>query len=89
METMTLTIHVPKNIGVILEERAKVDGKDVAEYVESLIEQDIDKRKTLDEILAPVRRNFAESGVTEDELDELIETERQTMWEEKNGTAKS
>jgi len=89
METMTLTIHVPKNIGVILEERAKVDGKDVAEYVESLIEQDIDKRKTLDEILAPVRRNFAESGMTEDELDELIETERQAMWEEKHGTAKS
>ena len=89
METMTLTIHVPKNIGVILEERAKGNGKDVAEYVESLIEQDIDKRKTLDEILAPVRRNFAESGMTEDELDELIETERQAMWEEKNGKAKS
>ncbi|MCY7348471.1 MAG: hypothetical protein LH614_19940 [Pyrinomonadaceae bacterium] len=89
METMTLTIHVPKNIGVILEERAKGSGKDIAEYVESLIEQDIDKRKTLDEILAPLRRNFAESGMTEDELDELIETERQAMWEEKNGKAKS
>jgi hypothetical protein len=79
VETMTLTIQVPKNIGVILEEWAKGNGKNVAEYVECLIEQDIDKRKTLDEILAPIRRNFAESGMTEDELDELIETERQAM----------
>ncbi|MDQ3322336.1 MAG: hypothetical protein M3525_07890 [Acidobacteriota bacterium] len=89
METMTLTIQVPENIGAILEERAKGNGKDIAEYIESLIEQDIDKRKTLDEILAPVRRNFAESGITEDELDELIESERQAVWEEKHGKAKS
>jgi Asp-tRNA(Asn)/Glu-tRNA(Gln) amidotransferase C subunit len=85
METMTLTIQVPKNIGAVLEEKAKNQGKDVAEYVENLIEKDIDRRKTLDEILAPVRKDFAESGMTEDELDELIESERQAMWEEKNG----
>ena len=83
METMTLTIHVPKNIGAVLEEKAKNQGKDVSEYVEDLIEKDIDRRKTLDEILAPVRKNFAESGLTEEELDELIESERQAMWEEK------
>ena len=81
---MTLTIQVPKNIGVVLEEKARNQGKDVAAYVENLIEKDIDHRKTLDEILAPVRKNFAESGMTEDELDELIESERQAMWEEKN-----
>ena len=89
METVTLTIHVPKNIGAMLEEKAKSSGKDVAEYVESLIEKDIDRPKTLDEILAPIRKNFAESGMTEEDLDELIETERQAMWEEKQGKAKS
>jgi len=50
-----------------------------------LIEKDVERAKTLDEILAPVRKNFAESGITEDELDELIESERQAMWEEKHG----
>ena len=85
METMTLTIQVPKNIGVVLEEKARNQGKDVAAYVENLIEKDIDCRKTLDEILAPVRKDFAESGMTEDDLDELIKSERQAMWEEKNG----
>jgi len=84
METMTLTIQVPQNIGAILEEKARNQGKDVSAYVENLIEKDIDHRKTLDEILAPIRKNFAESGMSEEDLDALIETERQAMWEEKN-----
>jgi len=85
METMTLTIHVSKDTGAILEEKAKVQGKDVSEYVEDLIEKEIDKPKTLDEILAPVRESFAQSGMTEEELDDLIENERQAIWEEKHG----
>jgi hypothetical protein len=84
METMTLTIQVPQNIGAILEQKAKNQGKDVVQYVETLIEKDIDERKTLDEILAPIRKNFADSGMSEDDLDELIESERQAIWEEKN-----
>lgn len=84
METMTLTIEVPQSVGVILEEKAKNQGKDVAEYVESLIEKDIDRQKTLDEILAPIRRNFSDGGMTEEDLDALIESERQAIWEEKN-----
>lgn len=84
METMTFTIEVSQSIGAILEEKAKNQGKDIAEYVENLIEKDIDSKKTLDEILAPIRRNFAESGMSEEDLDALIESERQAMWEEKN-----
>lgn len=84
METMTLTISVPPNIGALLKEKAKNEGKDVAEYVEDLIEKDVDRAQTLDEILAPIRRNFAESGMTEEDLDALVESERQAMREEKN-----
>ncbi|HEV3386723.1 MAG TPA: hypothetical protein VG097_18045 [Gemmata sp.] len=39
--------------------------------------------KTLDEILAPFRQSFAESGMTEEELDVLIEEARKEVWEEK------
>ena len=60
-------------------------GKDVSEYVEGLIEKEIDKPKTLDEILAPFRREVKTSGITDDELDDLIENERQAIWEEKHG----
>ncbi|MBA2619570.1 MAG: hypothetical protein H0U87_00040 [Acidobacteria bacterium] len=88
METTTLTIHVRENTKMILEEKAKNNGKDFTEYVEDLLEKDASRPKTLDEILAPLRRNFAESGMTEEDLDELIESERQAMWEEKHGKAR-
>lgn len=84
METTTLTIQVPQKINAILEETAKNKGKNVAEYVEDLIEKDIERRRNLDEILAPLRKDFADSKMTEADLDALIESERQAMWEERN-----
>jgi hypothetical protein len=38
---------------------------------------------SLDEILAQVREQFAASGMTEEELDALVEKERQAIWDEK------
>ncbi len=84
METITFTVQVPRNIGLILEERAKVLGKGAVEYVEQLIEKDINQRKTLNDILAPIRKNFTDTGMTEGDLDLLIESERQAIWEERN-----
>lgn len=86
METMTLTIQVPKKIGMALEEKAKNDGKELIEYVEDLLEKDVDRLKTLNEILAPIRRNFTESEMSEEDLDAIIESERQAMYEEKQKT---
>lgn len=87
METTTLTIHVSKNVESLLEHKARQDGKDISEYVENLIERDLDPRKVLDEILVPVREQFAKSGLTEDDLDVLIERERQAIWEERHNKA--
>lgn len=42
-----------------------------------------DKERTFDEILAPIRRSFDESGMSEDEFDTLIEDERSQMHEER------
>lgn len=83
---MELTITVPDEAKSALEERARARGcDDVAEYVEHLVTSDLLAAQALDEILAPVRRDFAESGIDEDALDALIESERQAMWEEKHG----
>ena len=51
--------------------------------LKSKVENDVERRKKLDEILAPIRKNFADSGMTEDELDELIESELKAMRQEK------
>ncbi len=37
---------------------------------------------TFAEIVAPIAEDFRRSGMTEDELDALIEQERQAIWDE-------
>lgn len=71
MEMTTLTINIAPDVRVRLAERAKDSGKDLVEYVEVLVSEQV-SRPTLDELLAPVRQEFAESGMTEDELDEFM-----------------
>jgi len=83
METTTLTIRVRKNTKMILEEKAKSNGKDFVEYVEDLLEKDADRPKTLDEILAPFRREVEASGITDEEFDDLIEEVREEIYREK------
>ena len=50
-----------------LEERAAESGRDIAEYASDLVERAVTS-PTLDELLAPVRKQAAESGMSEKEL---------------------
>ncbi len=84
MDTTTLTINLPRDVGTALETKAKLSRRDTAEYVEYLVTKEVN-RPSLDEILAPIRKNFVESGMSEGDLDDLIDAERQAMWNEKHG----
>lgn len=78
METMTLTIHVPKNIGIILEEKAKVDGKELVEYVEEIVVKQADN-PTFREFFADVRRNITlRDEDLEKEIDAAINESRRS-----------
>lgn len=72
---MEITISVPPQIEGILAQKAAAKGQDIKEFIESLIERQA-VRPSLDEILAPMREDFAKSGMTEDDLDALVKTER-------------
>jgi hypothetical protein len=81
--TTTLEIPgVPEEQIQQLDERARQAGVAPAEYVRSLIMRELE-RPSLDEILAPIRQGFAESGLTEDELTALFEEARDEAWEER------
>lgn len=74
METTTLTIHVPKAVGLALEKKARTSGKPVEEYVESILEIQT-AEPSLETAFAPIRDGFEKSGMTEEELAELIDRE--------------
>jgi len=82
---MTLTIELPKAVERQLSERAGLEGKTVEVLACELIQKAVAPEKTFDEILGPFRQSVAESGMTEEELDALVEEARNEIWQEKQG----
>ncbi len=80
---MTLTITLKPETEAKLKNRAVELGYEIDDFVENLIEKELNKQKTLDEIFAPVRQEFKEQGMTEDELDDLIYQARREVYAEK------
>lgn len=70
---MTLQISITPETETRLRMLAESAGKDVSTFVSQLVEQAAAK-PALDELLAPLRRQVAESGTTDEELVEQITT---------------
>ncbi len=75
-----LTIDLTPDVKMALEHKAK--GQDIKLFVQKLIQKQA-LRPTLDEALAPVRQEFAESGMTEDELDEFMNSVRDKAYQDR------
>jgi hypothetical protein len=71
---MTLTIDLPAETEQKLRARAAATGKDVATLVREAVEEKLRAPlPTFAEILAPVHEDFRQSGMTDAELDALLE----------------
>ena len=75
---MTITIDLSPDEERRLQERAAQLGQDLPTYLRRLIREDLDaalpaRGRTFAEILAPVHEDFRKSGMTEGELDALLE----------------
>ena len=82
---MSITIRLSPNEEKRLAERAALSGRDLPGYIQLLIERDLHVAPTLDEVLAPVRQQFEDGGMTDDELGALVEEAREEVWQEKHG----
>ncbi len=71
-------IPVPPQLLLQLEERASAQGVDVATLAARALRREANLPK-LDDILKPVRDAFAASGMTDEELGELLEVEKHAM----------
>lgn len=81
---MTLTIELTPEQESRLRERAAKQGQDPADYARVLIDRGLMLR-SLEEILAPIRQDFAESGTSEGELERLVEEARNAVYQKKHG----
>ncbi len=78
METTTVTISLPKEVGNVLEKRAEDSGQDFETYIKNIVETQA-KKMTLDETLAPIRQAVEKSGLSEDELDGIFKQARKEV----------
>ena len=88
METMTLTISLPKEVGAALADRAKLRGQEATEFVADLVTHEV-RSPSLDEILAPFRRQVEASGITDEELDNLFTEARKEVFQAKKERQKA
>ena len=88
---MTITIDLPPKTEEKVKLQALKDGVKIEDYIRSLIEEASEKRERIEkelkkpfaEILAPIHKEFEESGMSEEELTEFLEELREEVWQEK------
>jgi hypothetical protein len=73
-----------------LRERARTSGRELPEYVRQVLKEQIRSipdsataSKTFDQILAPVREGWRQSGMTEKEITALFEETRDEVRQER------
>lgn len=84
---MSLRLLIPDAIAQGLEARAAASGSTPEEVALTAIKREL-AGATLDEILAPARKAFAESGLTEDESLEFLEAEKHARRTERRAERK-
>ena len=82
-----ITISLPSEVETALLEKASANGKNIQNYIEDLLRKQA-LRPTLDELLAPVRRDFEESGMGEEDLNDFFDDLRDKVWQEKQNADK-
>jgi hypothetical protein len=81
---MTLSISITPEAEARLRERAAACGQPLDVYAARVLEQAV-TAPTLDELLAPARRQVAATGMTDREFDDLVNELRDEVWREKQG----
>lgn len=76
---MTLSVSLSRPAEAKLKKRADAAGKDPAEYARALIEREMLAEGSFDEILGPIRKAFRKSGITERQLDQLVNRARKDI----------
>jgi hypothetical protein len=85
---MTISITLTPEHERQLEELARQNGKDAAAYVNDVVAAYLDGvrstgEKTFEEILTPIWEGWRQSGMTEDEIDEMFRREVQEVRRER------
>jgi hypothetical protein len=73
---MSLQVDIPDEIARKLAERVAQTGAKPAEYVIHAVERTLAEAERLDQVVGPVRQAYEASGLSDEELGDLLEAEK-------------
>ena len=79
MSIMVLSISIPPETEATLKLRTAAAGQDLPKNVSRLIPHFIEPLTPLEELSGPIYQQFLESGMTDDDLAELLEKAKHEM----------
>jgi hypothetical protein len=79
---MDISISIPDELVAKLEKKAAERQQSISTYSSHVVADAVTK-PSLDEIMAPVRADFAESGMSEEEINDLLRGELEAHRREK------
>jgi len=82
---MTLTVTLSPEKERRLRERATAAGQELSAYVSRWIERFADAPVPLEDLSGPVYQEFLQSGMTDDQLGDLLEIIKHEMRAERRG----
>jgi hypothetical protein len=85
---MSLTITLKPETEAKVKNRAVALGYDIDGYVEKLIEEDSERIRSINEIFAPLHQEVEDSGISDEELDEIFTQARREYYAEKKAKEK-
>ena len=81
--TLSVLVPLPSDLARTIDTLAERRGLDRAQFIVSFLRERLDgPGASFEEIVAPLAEDFRRSGMTEEDLDALVEQERQAMWDE-------
>jgi hypothetical protein len=80
---MTLTVSLPEETESRLRAKAVAAGMDLATFAARELERAVATPRSLAELSGPAYQDFLQSGMSDDELGDLLETEKHAMRAEK------
>ena len=83
---MDMMISISEDVVARLKERAAESGETMPAYAAKVLSETV-TRPTIDEILAPFRKQVAESGMSDEALDDFFRGELDALRREKKAKA--
>ena len=78
---MSISIPLSPHAEAKLRERAQAAGEDITSYAARVLDDAL-TTPSVDELLAPFRKQVGDSGMTDNQLDDFYEGLRDKVWDE-------